>query len=605
MNPATGFSESPVQSQPDAGVERPPLHLDERLLQLAPPVDLPAGTVIFAAGSQLRCALLVRSGQVRVELAHPDLSQPLLMRSCGPGAIVAPSGLAQNPVHHCQVVASTRVQAFLISHATLDNLGRVAPATALALTSLLLAQANTELAGCQLSHLEERLLSEPDSHDERILAAARDAQRVLATWDEERIDQLIAAIRQAVTERAEHFAQCEHEQGGMGNVPDKLHKLQTANARMKTRLTGLRSVGKIREDIARGSAEYGTPVGVVFAVVPPGNAIPTALSQLLTAIKTRNAIVFSYPAPLLAVGAELTALVQQVLRAAQAPSSCVQHLGRRAGRLRLGRLMSHPGVDLILASGSAGLLKAANSSGKPVFGSGPANVLVLVAADADLERAAQQTVSSKNYDHGLGSAAESDVVVERSVHQRFASALTRQGALVLSVEQTDQAIFAWFDPKTSQLRHGLLGQPAQRLAELARLDAPAGLRLIVMTVEERHLALLGAERLAPLLTLFVEDAERCVARCKQLAARQTRHHSAVIHSHNTALIEQFLVAIPSEHLLVNCGLSELSLDARVRLEPGAEALGRAPTADDLDWRQLINVQRVTHSTNEPAQPGKY
>ena len=37
-------------------------------------------------------------------------------------------------------------------------------------------------------------------------------------------------------------------------------------------------------------------------------------------------------------------------------------------------LMSHPGVNLILATGGSGMVKSAYSTGKPALGVGPGNV---------------------------------------------------------------------------------------------------------------------------------------------------------------------------------------------------------------------------------------
>jgi acyl-CoA reductase-like NAD-dependent aldehyde dehydrogenase len=46
--------------------------------------------------------------------------------------------------------------------------------------------------------------------------------------------------------------------------------------------------------------------------------------------------------------------------------------------------MRHPGVSLILATGGAGLVKAAYSSGKPAIGVGPGNAPAWICADANL-----------------------------------------------------------------------------------------------------------------------------------------------------------------------------------------------------------------------------
>lgn len=39
-----------------------------------------------------------------------------------------------------------------------------------------------------------------------------------------------------------------------------------------------------------------------------------------------------------------------------------------------GLLMNHPGIAIVLATGGAGMVKAAYSTGKPALGVGPGNV---------------------------------------------------------------------------------------------------------------------------------------------------------------------------------------------------------------------------------------
>ncbi len=93
--------------------------------------------------------------------------------------------------------------------------------------------------------------------------------------------------------------------------------------------------------------------------------------------------------------------------------------------------MRHPGVSLILATGGAGVVKAAYSAGTPAIGVGPANTPALVCADADVEATAEAVVISKAFDNGLVCGAEHNLVVEASVRDRFMAALERAGAAAL------------------------------------------------------------------------------------------------------------------------------------------------------------------------------
>ncbi len=57
--------------------------------------------------------------------------------------------------------------------------------------------------------------------------------------------------------------------------------------------------------------------------------------------------------------------------------------------------MHHPGVSLILATGGAGMVKAAYSSGKPALGVGPGNVPCYIEKTANIKRAVNDLILSK------------------------------------------------------------------------------------------------------------------------------------------------------------------------------------------------------------------
>lgn len=64
-------------------------------------------------------------------------------------------------------------------------------------------------------------------------------------------------------------------------------------------------------------------------------------------------------------------------------------------------LMKHPAIDLILATGGGGLVKAAYSSGKPAYGVGPGNGPVYIEKSANVKKTAKMIVDSKTFDNGI------------------------------------------------------------------------------------------------------------------------------------------------------------------------------------------------------------
>ena len=72
-------------------------------------------------------------------------------------------------------------------------------------------------------------------------------------------------------------------------------------------------------------------------------------------------------------------------------------------------------VDLIMATGGSGMVKAAYSSGTPAIGVGPGNCNVVIDESADLRMAVESIIHSKTFDNGMICASEQHITVLASV----------------------------------------------------------------------------------------------------------------------------------------------------------------------------------------------
>src|SRR5437763_10226449 len=113
--------------------------------------------------------------------------------------------------------------------------------------------------------------------------------------------------------------------------------------------------------------EIASPRGVVAGIIPSTNPTSTAIFKILIAIKSRNAIVLS-PHPSAAKCINETARVMREVAVKEGlPADAIGCMtttsieGTEA-------LMKHKQTAVILATGGIGLVRAADSSGKPAFG---------------------------------------------------------------------------------------------------------------------------------------------------------------------------------------------------------------------------------------------
>ncbi len=93
----------------------------------------------------------------------------------------------------------------------------------------------------------------------------------------------------------------------------------------------------------------------------------------MIALKTRNPIVFAFHPSAQKSSAEAARVVRDAAIAAGAPENCIQWIEHPSIEAT-SMLMNHPGIAIVLATGGAGMVKSAYSTGKPALGVGPGNV---------------------------------------------------------------------------------------------------------------------------------------------------------------------------------------------------------------------------------------
>ena len=201
---------------------------------------------------------------------------------------------------------------------------------------------------------------------------AEEAQKVLRTFSQEKLDAIVQAVSQAFLSSAGELGRMAWEETGFGTPQDKEIKNRFAAQRVWEAIRDQRTVGILREDPAQKVWDVGVPVGVIAAIVPSTNPTSTVCYKAMIALKAGCSIVFS-PHPAAAKCTQRA--VEIVARAAEGAGcprgavGCLQTPTMEA----VDELMKCPPVRLILATGGPGMVRAAYSSGKPAIGVGAGN----------------------------------------------------------------------------------------------------------------------------------------------------------------------------------------------------------------------------------------
>jgi acetaldehyde dehydrogenase/alcohol dehydrogenase len=85
--------------------------------------------------------------------------------------------------------------------------------------------------------------------------------------------------------------------------------------------------------------------------------------------------------------------------------------------------MQHPDINLIIATGGPGMVRAACTSGHPSLSVGSGNTPALIDETADIEMAVSSILISKTFDNGMICASEQSVVVVDARKRKKSQAL--------------------------------------------------------------------------------------------------------------------------------------------------------------------------------------
>jgi len=457
--------------------------------------------------------------------------------------------------------------------------------------------------------IDNDLLSIQES---RILAEnAHEAQKVLATFSQEKLDAIVERMASEVEKHAAELAKLSSDETDYGRWQDKYIKNRFVCEYLRTRLRGMRCVGIIKEDLQSKTMDVGVPVGVILALCPATSPVSTAIYKALIAIKSGNAILFS-PHP--RAKESICRTLDIMIRAAEEaglPEGALAYLNTvtHSGTLEL---MNHRATSLIMNTGVPGMLKEAYHSGKPVIYGGPGNGPAFIERTADIRQAVKDIIVSKTFDHGIVSAAEQSIVVDSCIADDAKRELICNGAYFMTEEESGKlgSLLFRFD---GSLDPEMVGKSAQELAKRAGFYVPGN---VVLLISEQKYVFdanpYSKEKLCPVLAYYIEDDwMHACEKCIELLLSEGVAHTLVIHSNDEDVIRQFALKKPVGRVLVNTPASFGSMGATTNLFPamtlGSGSAGEGITSDNVSPMNLIYVRKVGYGvrraeeiTNPPA-----
>jgi acetaldehyde dehydrogenase/alcohol dehydrogenase len=431
-----------------------------------------------------------------------------------------------------------------------------------------------------------------------LVARARTALEDFRKLNQEQVDQIVKAAALAGLDRHMELARMAVEETERGVYEDKILKNLFAIEYVYHSIRDLKTVGVIHEDPVTGYREIAEPAGVIAALAPLTNPTSTTLFKGLIALKTRNPVVFSFHPGAQRCSAAAARTLREAAVAAGTPEDAILWIEKPSVEAAHA-LMHHPGVNLILATGGAGMVRAAYSAGRPALGVGPGNVPCYVERTAALERAVTDLILSKTFDHGMICASEQALIVDRAVADRVRELMTKAGCVFLDEERTKLLENAATDNRTCSLNPQVVGKSAAAIARMAGFEVPDDTKILVAVQEGIGPACpLSREKLSPILAFYVVDgATEGIARAAQVVMYEGLGHTAVIHSRNRDVIAAFSEQVPAGRIIVNAPASQGAIgDLYNILTPsltlGCGYIGGNSTTDNVTAVHLLDIKRV-------------
>jgi acetaldehyde dehydrogenase (acetylating) len=437
------------------------------------------------------------------------------------------------------------------------------------------------------------------------VAQAYQAWQKYLTYSQEKIDAIVEHVAAAARAQSERLAQLAVEETTYGNARDKHTKNLLACDILPRKMRGIKTVGILREFLEEKIVEIGVPVGVVAAILPTTNPTSTAIYKTLICLKSGNAIVISPHPRAHRCTCATAAVLYEAAVAAGAPEGVIQCVDT-ATLEGTQALMRHEHVSYILATGGAGIVKAAYSSGKPALGVGPGNVPVLIDTSADLEDAVAKVVAGKSFDFGTVCSTEQAIVAEQSLRDRILAVLKSHHAYIAGDAQKESLGKLLILPNWT-VNPQCVGQAPTKIARMAGFEVPAETSVICAEIAGVGKQFpLSAEKLAPVLSLhFVKDFEAAMETCYALLKFGGLGHTSVIHARDDARIRQYGLRMPAMRVLVNTSSPHGSTGITTNVFPamtlGCGAAAGNATSDNIGPLNLINVKRLAYSVRRPEE----
>lgn len=435
---------------------------------------------------------------------------------------------------------------------------------------------------------------------DKLIEKTKKAQQEYAKFSQEQVDFIFKKAAMAAAAKRIELAKDAVAETAMGVVEDKVIKNHFAAEYVYNKYKDVQTCGELCNDHSFGFKQIAEPLGIIAGVIPTTNPTSTAIFKSLLALKTRNGAIFSPHPRAKECTAKAIKIIYDAAVEAGAPEGILACLEEPSIE-ETNYLMSHTDINLILATGGPGMVKAAYSSGTPAIGVGAGNTPVIIDETADVRMAVNSIIMSKTFDNGVICASEQSIVVVDSMYKAVKKEFIARGCAFITGKDKDK--LAKTIIVDGHVNSKIVGQSAEKIAELAKIKVPAGTKILIAeakSVGEKEP--FSYEKLSPVLGFYkASDFEDAVDLAKSLVSFGGAGHTSVLYTdeaNSSERIDYFASNMITGRTLINMPSSQGAIGDvyNFKLAPsltlGCGSWGGNSVSENIGVKHLLNIKSV-------------
>ncbi|QOY36624.1 aldehyde dehydrogenase family protein [Anaerobacillus isosaccharinicus] len=437
-----------------------------------------------------------------------------------------------------------------------------------------------------------------------LVEKAKAAQKIADKYSQEEVRRIAASIGWFAVNKAADWADYIYEETKLGDKQSKINRTQARARGIMRDIKDAKTVGVIEEDHEKHLVKIGKPIGVVASLVPMTVPEGVVFIGMMNAIMGRNAMICAPHPRAKKTTIKVVNEIRELFKRLGVPEDlllCVEEPSLD----KTNELMKQ--CDLVVATGGAGMVKAAYSSGTPAYGVGAGNVVVVIDETADFKSAANNIMEAQVNDLASGCSTENAAVIQEVIYGEVVEEMITAGAYLCNEEEKKklQAVL-W---KDGYLNPEVIIKPATIIAEKAGFEIPADKTWLL--VEESGIGPefpFSGEKLSVVVTLYKYDTfDNAIELVNNIQAYSGAGHSCGIHSNDEDRILKYALETKTSRVAVrmpvgksNAGNWNNGMPFTINL--GCGSWGGNITSENITYKHYINTTWVAREIKDFKVP---